>query len=185
MRYAKIRKMDISNGKGIGVSLFVQGCEFHCQGCFNSETWNFDGGKEFTEETIDKIIELCKPEYIKRLSILGGEPFHPNNIGTVAEVCGEFKRHYPDKEIWIWTGYRIEQLCKRMSDFYSGNNITLDNAIKTMFVGGVADYIVDGRFEQDKKDLSLSYRGSSNQRILKRIDDFQWKDITDSIDKHL
>ena len=110
MRYNKIREMDISDGEGVRVSLFVQGCEFHCKGCFNPETWNFEGGKEFTTDTLNTLLELCDKEYIKGLSILGGEPMHPNNRETVVDIMRAFKYKFPNKDIWMWTGYTLEKL---------------------------------------------------------------------------
>lgn len=151
MRYAKIRKMDISNGEGVRVSLFVQGCSFHCKNCFNPETWDFNGGRTFTNIEKEKIIELANKDYIAGLSILGGEPLHPNNIETVANICKCFKQKYPDKTIWLWTGFRYEDILKRE------NNYNIFNYI---------DVLVDGQFEIDKKDLNLKWRGSSNQRVI-------------------
>ena len=151
MRYAKIRKMDISNGEGVRVSLFVQGCSFHCKNCFNQETWDFNGGKEFTTEEVDKIIELANKDYIVGLSVLGGEPLHPNNIESVSMLCEYFKFKYPEKSIWLWTGFKYEDILKME------NNYNIFNYI---------DVLVDGQFEEDKKDLMLKWRGSSNQRII-------------------
>lgn len=151
MKYAKIRKMDISNGEGVRVSLFVQGCSFHCKNCFNQETWDFNGGKEFTTSEIQKIIELANKDYIAGLSVLGGEPLHPNNIEAVADVCKSFKKIYPNKTIWLWTGFRYEDILKRE------NNYNILNYI---------DVLVDGQFEEDKKDLTLKWKGSSNQRVI-------------------
>lgn len=151
MRYAKIRKMDISNGEGVRVSLFVQGCSFHCKNCFNPETWDFNGGKDFTTVEVDKIIKLCNKDYIAGLSILGGEPLHPNNIETVANICKCFKQEYPNKTIWLWSGFRYEDILNRE------NNYDILNLI---------DILVDGQFEEDKKDLTLKWRGSSNQRVI-------------------
>lgn len=151
MRYAKIRKMDISNGEGIRVSLFVQGCSFHCKNCFNQETWDFNGGKEFTTEEVDKIIKLANKDYIAGLSILGGEPLHPNNIESVSMLCEYFKFKYPEKTIWIWTGFKYEDILKKE------NNYNIFNYI---------DVLIDGQFEEDKKDLTLKWRGSSNQRVI-------------------
>ena len=151
MKYAKIRKMDISNGEGIRVSLFVQGCSFHCKNCFNQETWDFNGGKEFTTEEVDKIIKLANKDYIAGLSILGGEPLHPNNIESVSMLCEHFKFKYPEKTIWIWTGFKYEDILKKE------NNYNIFNYI---------DVLIDGQFEEDKKDLTLKWRGSSNQRVI-------------------
>lgn len=151
MRYAKIRKMDISNGEGVRVSLFVQGCSFHCKNCFNPETWNFNDGKDFTTVEVDKIIKLCNKDYIAGLSILGGEPLHPNNIESVSMLCEYFKFKYPNKTIWLWSGFRYEDILNRE------NNYDILNLI---------DILVDGQFETDKKDLNLKWRGSSNQRVI-------------------
>lgn len=151
MRYAKIRKMDISNGEGVRVSLFVQGCSFHCKNCFNPETWDFNGGKDFTTVEVDKIIKLCNKDYIAGLSILGGEPLHPNNIESVSMLCEYFKFKYPNKTIWLWSGFRYEDILNRE------NNYDILNLI---------DILVDGQFEIDKKDLNLKWRGSSNQRVI-------------------
>ena len=109
MRYNKIRKMDVSNGAGIRVSIFMQGCVFNCKGCFNPETHDFNGGKEFTDETIDRVLELCAKDYIVGLSILGGEPLHPNNIEGTTKLAKLFKEKYPDKAIWIWSGFLFDR----------------------------------------------------------------------------
>ena len=151
MKYAKIRKMDISNGEGVRVSLFVQGCSFHCKNCFNQETWDFNGGKEFTTTEVQKIIELANKDYIAGLSVLGGEPLHPNNIESVSMLCEYFKFKYPEKSIWVWTGFKYEDIIKME------NNYNIFNYI---------DVLVDGQFEEDKKDLTLKWRGSSNQRVI-------------------
>ena len=151
MKYAKIRKMDISNGEGVRVSLFVQGCSFHCKNCFNPETWNFDGGKFFTDIEKEKIIKLVNKDYIAGLSILGGEPLHPNNIEAVSDVCKNLKKIYPNKTIWLWTGFKYEDILKRE------NNCNILNYI---------DVLVDGQFEENKKDLTLKWKGSSNQRVI-------------------
>ena len=151
MKYAKIRKMDISNGEGVRVSLFVQGCSFHCKNCFNQETWDFNGGKEFTTAEVQKIIELANKDYIAGLSVLGGEPLHPNNIESVSMLCEYFKFKYPEKSIWVCTGFKYEDIIKME------NNYNIFNYI---------DVLVDGQFEEDKKDLTLKWRGSSNQRVI-------------------
>lgn len=151
MKYAKIRKMDISNGEGVRVSLFVQGCSFHCKNCFNPETWDFNDGKDFTTVEVDKIIKLCNKDYIAGLSILGGEPLHPNNIESVSMLCEYFKFKYPNKTIWLWSGFKYEDILTRE------NNYDIFNYI---------DVLVDGQFEEDKKNLTLKWRGSSNQRVI-------------------
>ena len=153
MKYAKIRKMDISNGEGVRVSLFVQGCEFHCKNCFNAETWNFQGGKDFTTDTLNTLLNLCDKEYIKGLSILGGEPMHPTNREMVVDIMRAFKFRFPNKDIWMWTGYTLENLLQQK-----------DENIKSMLI--YLDYLIDGQFEEDKKDITLKWRGSSNQRVI-------------------
>ena len=147
MRYNKIRKMDISNGPGVRVSIFMQGCTFNCKQCFNPETHDFEGGKEFNEETIDRVIELCKNENINGLSILGGEPLHPKNITGTIQLAKIFKEKFPNKTIWIWTGFLYENIKEREIFDY-------------------VDVIVDGLFEKKLANPMLQYRGSSNQRII-------------------
>lgn len=151
MKYAKIRKMDISNGEGVRVSLFVQGCSFHCKNCFNPETWDFNKGKEFTTAEIQKIIELADKDYIAGLSILGGEPLHNNNVDEVFRIVATFKEKFPNKDIWLWTGFKFEDAIK-------------DSKRKSILCN--IDVLIDGQFEEDKKDLTLKWRGSSNQRVI-------------------
>lgn len=148
-KYAKINYIDTVNGSGIRVSIFFSGCNFHCKNCFNSELWDFNYGIPFTEETINKIIELLAPDYIKGLSILGGEPFH--NYDAVIKLIKKVKKIYPNKDIWIWTGYKFDDIPEKCKDI-------LD----------LADVIVDGRYEEDKRDLSIAFRGSTNQRIWRK-----------------
>ena len=149
MRYNKIRKMDISDGIGIRVSLFVQGCEFHCKGCFNPETWNFEGGKEFDAHTLSTILKLCDDEKIQGLSILGGEPMHPKNIDGTTKLAKEFKEKYPNKNIWVWTGFLF------------------DKDLKDKEVMKYIDVLVDGQYVDELHDPRLKYCGSSNQRVIK------------------
>ena len=148
MKYNKIRKMDISNGPGVRVSIFMQGCSFHCKNCFNPETWDFKSGTEFTDETIDKIIDLANNDYIKGLSILGGEPMHPNNIKGTTKLAKKFKEIYPDKTIWVWSGFLF------------------DRDLKDKEVLNYIDVLVDGRYEDELHDFTLKWRGSSNQRVI-------------------
>lgn len=147
MHFASLRSMDTSNGEGIGVALFVQGCENCCPGCFNKETWDFNGGKPWTEETENKLLELCNKPHICRLSILGGEPLHERNISTVIEIARKFKELYPEKKLYIWTGYLYEDICNKEILKY-------------------ADIIVDGRYIDELRDLRLTLKGSSNQRVI-------------------
>ena len=147
MRYNLIRKMDIADGPGVRVSIFMQGCAFHCKNCFNSETWDFNGGKEFTDETIKKVLELCDKDYIKGLSILGGEPMHPNNIDGTTKLAKAFKEKYPNKTLWVWSGFLFEQL-------------------KNQEVLKYVDVLVDGQYVDELHDPRLKWKGSSNQRVI-------------------
>lgn len=148
-RYNTIRRMDISNGPGVRVSIFFQGCHFHCKECFNSETWDFDGGKEFTDKEINLILDLASKDYIKGLSILGGEPLHPANLEGSLKLVKAFKDKYKDKTIWMWTGYTYEDLSDAQKE-----------------VVNLLDVLVDGQFKIDLKNLKLKYSGSSNQRVI-------------------
>ena len=147
MRYNLIRKMDIADGPGVRVSIFVQGCEFHCKNCFNKETWDFSKGKEFTDEVIARILDLAEPEYIQGLSILGGEPLHPKNIDGTIKLARAFREKFPDKDIWIWTGFLYENIVNKDILNY-------------------VDVIVDGQYQEELHDFRLKYRGSSNQRVI-------------------
>jgi anaerobic ribonucleoside-triphosphate reductase activating protein len=148
MKYNLIRKMDISNGPGVRVSVFMQGCEFHCKNCFNSNTWSFDDGTDFTEETIDKILDLCGQDYVKGLSILGGEPMHPRNIEATTKLAKAFKEKYPNKTIWAWSGFLF------------------DKYLKDKEVSKYIDVLVDGQYVDELHDPTLKWRGSSNQRVI-------------------
>ena len=147
MRYNKIRKMDISNGPGVRISIFMQGCQFHCKDCFNPETWDFKGGNEFTDETINKVLELGSKDYIVGLSILGGESLHPDNIEGTTKLAKAFREKYPEKNIWLWTGFTFETLTKKEVLQY-------------------IDVLVDGQFMAKLFDPRLKWRGSSNQRVI-------------------
>lgn len=149
MNYTLIRSMDIANGEGIGTALFVSGCPFHCEGCFNPETWDYGYGKEFTQKTLISLIEATDKPYINRISILGGEPLAPVNLETVSLVIESLKKRFPEKRIWIYSGYTYESLNK--------------NQLRVI---SKADILVDGQFIKEKKDLNLKFRGSSNQRII-------------------
>lgn len=163
MRYADYYDCDICNGNAVGMSLFVQGCPLHCDGCFNPETWNFEGGKEWTAETKQKFIELAGRNYIQRISILGGSPLCDENVVEVFHLVRELKAKYPMKEIWVYTGYTWETIWSKVTtdDLYSYvYKEARQDTVK------LCDVLVDGPFEYDKKDLSLAFRGSSNQRII-------------------
>ena len=148
MRYNLIRKMDISDGPGVRVSVFLQGCEFHCKNCFNPETWNFDGGKEFTDEHIDEIMKLCGASHIKGLSILGGEPLHPRNIEATTKIAKTFKEKYPNKDLWVWSGFIFDEDMRRKEVFK------------------YIDTLVDGQYVDELHNPTLKWRGSSNQRVI-------------------
>lgn len=158
MRFSEIVPFDVCNGEGTGCSLFVQGCDFQCPGCFNSQSWNFNNGIEWNENFKNIFLNCVNKSYINRITILGGEPLHNNNIKEIYELCKELKNIFPDKTLWIYTGYTFETVINKSSaaeeDIYRRNLLFL------------ADVVVDGRFEQDKKDLTLAFRGSSNQRII-------------------
>ena len=148
MRYNKIRKMDISNGPGVRVSIFMQGCTFNCKQCFNPETHDFEGGKEFNEETIDRVIELCNNENISGLSVLGGEPLHPKNVEGTTKLVKAFKEKLPDKSVWIWSGF------------------SFDGELKDKEVLKYTDVLVDGRYIDELRNPTLKWRGSENQRVI-------------------
>lgn len=153
MKYATIKKYDIANGPGVRVSLFVSGCNHHCKGCFNEEAWDFNYGNCFTDETIDEIIEALKPDYIKGLSLLGGEPFEHINQQGLLPLLKKVKELYPNKTIWAYSGFLYEELLKMK---YKETQEILD----------LIDVLVDGKFDIDLKDPLLYFRGSSNQRII-------------------
>ena len=156
MRFADIIENDVVNGEGVCVSLFMQGCEKHCSGCFNPDTWDFEGGKEVSSfDLANYIIELLNTNGVQRnFSILGGEPLHPKNRQETLFIIQIIRHVYPDIKIWIWTGYTIEEL-KAMNDKVI--NEILDNI----------NVLIDGPYIEAKRDLSLPYCGSYNQRIIK------------------
>lgn len=159
MRYSLIRKMDISNGQGVGISLFVQGCHFHCQGCFNQETWDFSGGYEWTPEIEDRFIELANKPYIQRISFLGGEPLADENVETVFHIIQRLKSLYPEKKIWIFTGYTWENILHQTSQ----------NALARLMTVVLSDVVADGQFQIDKQDINhkqVLWVGSLNQRVI-------------------
>lgn len=147
MKYRKIRKMDIADGPGVRVSIFFQGCDFHCKNCFNPETWSWNCGEEFNDEVIDKILDLAKFDYITGLSILGGEPMHPNNIMGTLKLAKAFRTRYPQKTIWAWSGYKYEDILK-------------PEVLKYL------DVLVDGQYIDSKRDPRLKWCGSTNQRVI-------------------
>ncbi len=153
MKYAKIKKTDIANGPGVRVSIFVSGCHHHCKGCFNAEAWDFNYGNDFTDDTIQEIIDAMKYDYISGLTLLGGEPFEFVNQHGLLPLLKKVKEIYPNKTIWAYSGYLYEEL-KKMS--YS----------ETKEILNLIDVLVDGKFDEDLKDPKLYFRGSSNQRVI-------------------
>ncbi|MCM1532747.1 MAG: anaerobic ribonucleoside-triphosphate reductase activating protein [Ruminococcus flavefaciens] len=158
MNYANIKTRDIANGPGVRVSLFVSGCNNHCKGCFNPETWDFNYGNKFTEETEKYIIDQMKPKYISGLTILGGEPLDAKNIDEVLYLTDKIRSVYGNtKSIWIYTGFILKQLTNKKSQYYNSAIFNILNRI---------DVLVDGPFIEEEKDISLAFRGSRNQRII-------------------
>lgn len=157
MHYAEIKNFDIANGEGIRVSLFVSGCPHHCKGCFNKEAWDEEYGKKFTEQEEAEILELLKPDYIKGLTLLGGEPMWEKNQEGLLSLLRKVKEKYPEKTIWCYTGYLFDQ--EIMEKMYKESNITKE------FLTYI-DVLVDGRFIESLLNRTLYFRGSSNQRII-------------------
>lgn len=156
MNYATIKNCDIANGPGVRISLFVSGCTHHCKGCFNEVAWDFDYGQPFTSETIQTILDMMKPSYIKGLTLLGGEPFEPQNQGPIVELLRQVKKTYPDKSIWAFSGYLFEKITSHTLG---------DWAVTREFLSSL-DVLVDGPFVEEKKNLALRFRGSENQRLI-------------------
>ena len=150
MNYAAIKTFDIANGPGIRTSLFVSGCTRHCKGCFQPQTWDFSYGEPFTQETIDSILASLSPAHIAGLTVLGGEPFEPANQAAVEELLRQVRAAYPQKSLWAFTGYTLEEL-------------TSPTALEIL---SYLDVLVDGPFQMENKDLTLRFRGSSNQRLI-------------------
>lgn len=155
MRYCSIIDCDIANGNYWRVSLFVSGCRIHCKGCFNKSAWDFNGGTEYTQETENKIIELLSRPYIRGLSLLGGNPTEPENEPDLIKLCKRVKAELPGKDIWLWTGHSIEELTDRKDELVE-----------------LSDVIIEGQFIEELKDVTLPWRGSTNQRIICRFNSF-------------
>ena len=157
MNYGNIKKYDIANGPGVRVSLFVSGCRHHCKGCFNSETWNFNYGEPFTQETVQEIMKALTPSYISGLTVLGGEPFEPENQPEVVKLLRKVREELPSKNIWCYTGYLYDVDLKAGGRVYTP---VTDEMLSYI------DVLVDGEFIEEQKDVSLQFRGSRNQRII-------------------
>ena len=154
MNYATIKNCDIANGPGVRISLFVSGCTHRCPGCFNEVAWDFDYGEPFTDEVMDRILDMLRPAYIRGLTLLGGEPFEPQNQGAVVELLRRIKMEMPEKSIWAFSGYLFDK------DILSGRLGDTSEYLSYL------DVLVDGPFVEAKKNLSLRFRGSENQRII-------------------
>lgn len=157
MYYGEIKKCDIANGEGVRVSLFVSGCTHHCPGCFNQDTWDFCYGKKYTDETEQEIIEALSPEYINGLSLLGGEPFEPQNQQVLVQLLRKVREKYPRKTVWCYSGYLFDRELR---------NESRARCEYTDEILSMIDILVDGRFIERLKDIRLVFRGSSNQRII-------------------
>ncbi len=157
MNYATIKFYDVANGTGVRVSLFVSGCRHHCKGCFNAETWDFCYGEPYTQETEDSIIDGLKPDYITGLSLLGGEPFEPENQPALTALLRRVKAQLPEKTVWCYTGYTYD------TDLAEGGSVFTDVTREML---SYIDILVDGEFIEEQRDLTLRFRGSRNQRIL-------------------
>ena len=194
MRYAQIREMDISNGEGVGVALFVQGCRFACKNCFNPDTWDFNGGKEWTTEVKEKFLELIDKPYIKRVSILGGEPLADENLDDVLDLVTEINKRYnfqkvdsanpykmgvsevenpneirlsfPNKSIWLYSGYTFDYIMEGIGYDENGAFFFLDNDKKRYEIISKCDVLVDGRYIDSQRNPSKKWAGSDNQRVI-------------------
>ena len=157
MYYGSIKSYDIADGPGVRVSLFVSGCRHHCKGCFNAETWDFEYGRPYTRETEDEIICLLGDNYIQGLTVLGGEPFEPENQPEVARLLKRVKETYPKKDIWCYSGYLYDV------DMQEGGRVYTDVTEEML---SCIDVLVDGEFVEEEKDITLLFRGSRNQRLI-------------------
>ena len=156
MNYGAIKKCDIANGVGVRTVLFVSGCTHHCKGCFQPETWNFDYGERYTKETEDEIIESLKPEYVNGITRLGGEPFEPENQRELVKLLRRIKKELPQKTVWSFSGYTYEEL--------TGDSRAVCEVTNEML--SMLDVLVDGEFVEAKRNISLRFRGSENQRLI-------------------
>lgn len=157
MYYGEIKKCDIANGEGVRVSLFVSGCTHHCPGCFNQDTWDFCYGKEYTYETEQEILDALSPDYINGLSLLGGEPFEPQNQKVLVQLLRKVREQYPQKTVWCYSGYLFDR------ELLSESRARCEYTDEML---SMIDILVDGRFVEKLKDIRLVFRGSSNQRII-------------------
>lgn len=158
MNYSAIKTCDIANGTGVRTTLFVSGCTHHCKGCFNPETWDFNHGNPFTDETIEEILKECEPKHIAGLTLLGGEPFEPENQKALVPLLKAFRKRFPSKNVWAFTGYTLE------TDLLDRDGRARCDVTDDML--SMIDILVDGEFILEQKDITLKFRGSRNQRII-------------------
>lgn len=165
MKYAQVVPFDVCNGKGVGASLFVQGCSMHCFNCFNSSAWDFNGGKAWDEKAKNKFLDIASKPYIKRISILGGEPLAKQNVEEVLYIVKKIKKDFSDKSIWLYSGYTWEQIIRPTTtdDFNPDRDAWLEQRKEIV---ALCNVLVDGRYVDELKDITLPFRGSSNQRII-------------------
>ena len=163
MNYANIKKFDVADGPGVRVSLFVSGCRHHCRDCFNEIAWSFDYGSPFTQDTEQEIMEALKPDYIQGLTLLGGEPFEPENQRVLVRLLERVRETYPKEDIWCYTGYTYES--DLLTDHIASTGVKVRTEVTDRMLSFI-DCLVDGEFQRDKKDVTLLFRGSSNQRLI-------------------
>ena len=173
MYYGNIKKYDIADGEGVRVTLFVSGCRIHCNGCFQQQTWDFHFGKPYTKETEDEIIEALKPDFIQGLTLLGGEPFEPENQEVLVTLLRRVRKELPDKDIWSYTGHVLE------NDLLPGKRKHTEVTDEML---SMIDVLVDGPFVFEKKNISLAFRGSENQRVINLKETLKQKAIIKYID---
>ena len=166
IRYASIRSMDISNGEGVGIALFVQGCHFHCKNCFNQNTWDFNDGNIWNEQHENELMNLLNRSYISRISILGGEPLEKENIDGVLHIINRIHSSFPEKKIWLYTGYKWEDIFTEEENEPIEGSIDFMIMAKRQSVIKQCNVLIDGVFIDSLKDISLKWRGSSNQRVI-------------------
>lgn len=157
MNYGEIKSCDIANGIGVRISLFVSGCTNHCKNCFQPQTWDFNFGEPFTSDTEEKILKMLEPDYIDGLTVLGGEPMEPSNQQALYPFLLKVKEKMPNKTIWVFSGFTLEEM--REDGGYSNCDVTEK-------ILSIIDVLVDGRFVEELKDITLKFRGSSNQRLI-------------------
>lgn len=189
IRYASIRNLDVSNGEGVGISLFVQGCPFKCYNCFNPETWDFNGGKEWTKEVENEFIELAKRPYIKRISILGGEPLAEENLDGVLKLVNKIRLLFGnDKTIWLYSGFTwnsiFDNTLENMIDKGIGGlslceecEQALELTNKRREIISLCNVLVDGRYVDSERDITLKWRGSKNQRCINIKESLEQKKV--------